>query len=165
VRLVRHICAVYGIDLGAVRLLGKDPLPVTNDGRMRGEEGGDFGEDEEMDIAKPSPFGWAELQVGVVREAVAIAEALPGELSFSPAQEAILTISADYAAVAQFALSTLRTLYIHLTAQEQQHLYNTTLRALQVTRRRGEEPRVEFWSARPVVSVEVTPYASSSLIR
>ncbi len=45
------------------------------------KEGG-FDEDAEMDIARPLPFGWAELQVGVVREAVAIAEALPGDLSF-----------------------------------------------------------------------------------
>jgi trafficking protein particle complex subunit 9 len=87
VRLVRHICAVYGIDLGAVKLLGKDPLPATNgvDGEEKRE--GDFDGDgdadaDEMDITKPSRFGWAELQVGVVREAVAIAEALPGEIIF-----------------------------------------------------------------------------------
>ena len=82
-RLVRHICAVYGIDLGAVRLLGKYPPPMTNGmDREEAKEGG-FDEDAEMDIARPLPFGWAELQVGVVREAVAIAEALPGKLSFS----------------------------------------------------------------------------------
>ena len=130
---------------------------MTNGMDEEEKKGGGFDEDAEMDIAKPSPFGWAELQVGVVREAVAIAEALPGMLIFL-AQELIVTISADYVAVAQFALSTLRTLYIHLTAQEQQHLYTTTLRALQVTRRRGEDTRVEFWSVRPVVSVEVAPY-------
>jgi hypothetical protein len=160
VRVVRHICAVYGIDLGAVRFLGKDPPLKTSGIDGEEEKEGGFDEDSEVDIVEPSPFGWAELQVGVVREAVAIAEALPGKLNF-PVQEAVLTSSADYVAVAQFALSTLRTLYIHLTAQEQQHLYDTTLRALQVTRRRGEEPRVGFWSARPVVSVEVAPYVPS----
>jgi len=84
VRLVRHICAVYGIDLGAVRLLRKVQPLLTNG--MDGEEEkmeGDFDEDAEMDIARPSPFGWAELQVVVVQEAVAIAEALPGKLSHS----------------------------------------------------------------------------------
>ena len=79
VRLVRYICAGYGIDLAAVRLLGKDQPSVTDEGEERRER--DLDEDVEMDIAKPSPFGWAELQVGVVREAVAIAEALPGKLS------------------------------------------------------------------------------------
>ena len=160
VRIVRHVCAVYGVDLGAVRLLEKDPSPMANGMDEEEEKEGGFDEDAEMDIAKPLPFGWAELQVGVVREAVAIAEALPGGLGFL-AQEAIVKLSADFVAVAQFALSTLRTLYIHLTTQEQQHLYNTTLRALQVTRRRGEEPRIEFWSVRPVVSVEVAPYVRS----
>lgn len=81
-RIVRHICAVYGVDLGAVRLLVKDPSSMTNG--MDGEEKkeGGFDEDAEMDIARPSPFGWAELQVGAVREAVAIAEALPGTPNF-----------------------------------------------------------------------------------
>jgi len=79
VRVMRHICAVYGIDIGAVKLLGKDPPLVTNgvDGEEKRE--GDIDEDAETDVAKPSPFGWAELQVGVVREVVAISEALPGE--------------------------------------------------------------------------------------
>jgi hypothetical protein len=166
--LVRYVCAVYGIDLGVVRLLGKDPPPVTNGVDIEAKRKGDFGEDaeaDEMGIAKPSPFGWAELQVGVVREAVAIAEALPGEPSTSQHNELCSQVSADYAAVVQFALSTLRTLYFHLTAQEQQLLYNTTLRALQVARRRGEELNIEFWSGRPVVSVEVTPYASAPLIQ
>jgi len=81
VRVVRHVCAVYGVDLGAVRLLGKDPPPMTSG--IDGEEEGGFDGASEMDIVKPSPFGWAELQVGVVREAVAIAEALPGRLRFS----------------------------------------------------------------------------------
>jgi hypothetical protein len=48
---------------------------------------GDFDVDadadaDEMDIARPPRFGWAELQVGVVREAVATVEALPGRLVF-----------------------------------------------------------------------------------
>lgn len=94
IHVVRYICAVYGIELGAVKLLGKDQPPVTNG--VGGEETKreeDLEEDAEVDIAKPSPFGWAELQVGVVREAVAIAEALPGKLNFIfPGQEAILTI-------------------------------------------------------------------------
>lgn len=81
VRLVRYICAVYGVDLAAVKLLEKDQPSVTDELDAEERRESDLDEDVEMDIARPSPFGWAELQVGVVREAVAIAEALPGELS------------------------------------------------------------------------------------
>lgn len=64
-RLVRHVCEMYGVDLDVVGVTkpGEDPIAV---------EGSD-------DSAEPSDhYGWPELQIGVVREAVAIAEALPG---------------------------------------------------------------------------------------
>ena len=41
-------------------------------------------EEEEDDfIAHAEPYGWPELQIGIVREAIAVAEALPGMWLFS----------------------------------------------------------------------------------
>ncbi|KAJ3779437.1 hypothetical protein GGU10DRAFT_230519, partial [Lentinula aff. detonsa] len=79
------------------------------------------------------PFGWPELQIGVVRESVAVAEALP-----------------DFLAVAQYALSSLKTLQEFLEAGDQYHLYSTAARAMQIARRRGIMKAVEYWSGRPV---------------
>lgn len=68
IRLVKYICRVYGVDLESVRLVGPD---------ARGEV--EVGVDEEHVEGLKSRYGWDELQLGVVREAVAIAEALPGK--------------------------------------------------------------------------------------
>ncbi|KAG8935684.1 hypothetical protein FRC02_006960 [Tulasnella sp. 418] len=134
-KLVRYVCDVYGINLEMVE--------VAETGKGEDETGEaamlDADEDE-SDVNQP--FGWPELQVGVVREAVAIAEALP-----------------DYPAVAQFTLSTLRALRPHLTAQEQLQLYTTSAKALATSRRRGDDRRVAYWSGRPILSIEITPLA------
>lgn len=69
-RLVRHVCDTYGVDLGKVG--------ISQPGATTSEETGLKGTEDESDDAVVDPFGWPELQLGVVREAVAIAEALPG---------------------------------------------------------------------------------------
>lgn len=76
-RLLRHVCRTLGIDLSAVKLVdvssqeanGQDteniePTPVFDDG---------------LSLEHPESYGWSELQVGIIREAVAVAEALPGK--------------------------------------------------------------------------------------
>lgn len=73
-KLLTYVCQVLGINLDAVRLV------ETN------EEGFSASSSAELALASsedPSdgnlePYGWPEIQVGVVREAVAVAEALPG---------------------------------------------------------------------------------------
>jgi len=71
-RLLTHICRVLCINLEAVgmsdstetRVVGKNPsLNVY---------------DEDIVEEVKESFGWPELQVGVIREAVAVAESLPG---------------------------------------------------------------------------------------
>lgn len=66
-RILRYVCKVFGLDLELVKLSNvqesdRDELPACND---------------DIDLAH-EPFGWLELQVGVIREAIAVAEALPG---------------------------------------------------------------------------------------
>lgn len=67
IRLVKYVCEVYGIDLEAVKLVASD---------AQGEL--EVGVDEEQMEGRKLPYGWDELQLGIVREAVAIVEALPG---------------------------------------------------------------------------------------
>jgi hypothetical protein len=67
-RVVKHICRVHGVDLEAVKLV--DPTAEAT------EDAADA--DDATDGASPETFGWPELQIGIVREALAVAEALPG---------------------------------------------------------------------------------------
>lgn len=63
VTLMRYVCDIYGVRMGSVAVSEDPSKPTTA---------------EPSDEPKSEPFGWPELQAGVVREAVAIAEALPG---------------------------------------------------------------------------------------
>ena len=67
------------------------------------------------------------------------------------------TAFTDYPSVAQFSLSTLKTLYRVMSQGDQHHLYNTAARALATAKRRGDNRAVDYWSGQPVVSMEVLP--------
>lgn len=73
--IIKHVCRVHGVDLEAVKLL-ESPVP------SRDSQSSDKTECAENtdDIAQAlgEPFGWPELQMDIIREAVAVAEALPG---------------------------------------------------------------------------------------
>ncbi|KAF8921247.1 TRAPP II complex [Mucidula mucida] len=125
--LLNYVCRTLGIDLEAVKILDVGQTTPRSD---------DLGLDDDV----REPFGWPELQVGVVREAIAVAEALP-----------------DFLCVAQFALSSLKTLQDVLAPGDQYHLYTTATRALLTARRRGEQKTIEFWSSNPLVSIVVIP--------
>jgi hypothetical protein len=71
-KLLTHVCRVLGIDLEAVTLEKVDHSNLVD----RPPSLNDY--DEDTIEALREPCGWPELQVGVVREAVAVAEALPG---------------------------------------------------------------------------------------
>lgn len=80
-RIVKHICKVHGIDLEAVKLLSPDAVAARHSrgDRLDGEESVDEltgWEDASLEPLQ-DPFGWPELQIGIVREAIAVAEALP----------------------------------------------------------------------------------------
>lgn len=86
-RVVQRVCEVHGVDLDVVKLLY---------GPAKEEGGGAITNDSEDDglmlgsTSRSEPAGWAELQVGVVREAVAIAESLPGKTQSEPSRGHLL---------------------------------------------------------------------------
>ncbi|TFK29959.1 hypothetical protein FA15DRAFT_677283 [Coprinopsis marcescibilis] len=71
--VLKHACKTMGLDLDAVQLL--DPVdnerPSIPDSLLFKQY------DEEESAIFQEPCGWSELQVGIIREAVAVAEALP----------------------------------------------------------------------------------------
>lgn len=71
-KLLKHICKVLGINLEIVGLVN-DAHREIHDQHLTLA---DYDEDTIEELREPC--GWPELQVGVVREAVAVAEALPG---------------------------------------------------------------------------------------
>ncbi|KIO28174.1 hypothetical protein M407DRAFT_72139 [Tulasnella calospora MUT 4182] len=135
-RVVKYVCDIYGVDLSKIGITRPESDPPEDESKGDNSTIAASEEDEGTTEA----FGWPELQLGVVREAVAIAEALP-----------------DYPALAQFSLSTLRVMNPHLTHSEQLHLYTTSGRALATARRRGDHVVVAYWASKPVLSLEITP--------
>ncbi|KAG8710483.1 hypothetical protein FRC09_000112, partial [Ceratobasidium sp. 395] len=131
-RVVKYICEIYGIDVSRVQI-GGDDVSKENASKAQG------GEDDDFELDNPR-FGWREVQIGVVREAVQIAEALP-----------------DHRAVAQLALMNLRQLNSWMSPGDQHHLYTLASRSLATAHRRGDAHKIDFWSWKPVVSVEVVP--------
>ncbi|KZT26443.1 hypothetical protein NEOLEDRAFT_1062821 [Neolentinus lepideus HHB14362 ss-1] len=138
-RLVKHICRVHGVNLNAVKLVD---ISTDVEGNVRDSVQSSSVLEEEIVEGQPETHGWPELQVGIIREAMAVAEALPGT---------------DYPAVAQFALSALKTLHPVLASSEQHHLYSTASQALATSKRRGDRRQVEYWSGQPIVSIELSP--------
>ena len=86
--IVKHVSRVHGIDLEAVKLLDSN-APSRNscasnaDEELEGEDG--------LACALQEPYGWPELQLDIVREAIAVAEALPGMFSNHMTLECQLT--------------------------------------------------------------------------
>ncbi|TFK42560.1 transport protein particle complex subunit [Crucibulum laeve] len=134
--LLKYVCKVLGINLDAVQLAPSD----TDSTVAEDMSASILKYDNEAVEEHHEPYGWPELQVGVVREAIAVAEALP-----------------DFPAVAQFALSSLRTLQSVLLPADQYHLYSTSMRAFTTARRRGDTRAIEYWSGRPVISIALSP--------
>ena len=72
-RLQKYVCKILGVDLEAVK-------------RAEDIRTASVTEDHDNDVLANlvQSYGWPELQVGVVREAVAVAEALPGKFFIFP---------------------------------------------------------------------------------
>ncbi|THU80824.1 hypothetical protein K435DRAFT_972612 [Dendrothele bispora CBS 962.96] len=132
-KLLQHVCQVLGVKLNTVNI-----VDLESDSTSAATSTVD--EEEYLDS-----FGWPELQQGIIREAVAVAEALP-----------------DFLAVAQYALSSLKALQDVLSPGDQFHLVATAARALMTARRRGTTQAVEYWSGKPVLSISI---ASLPLMR
>lgn len=79
VKLVKYICKIHGVDLEAVNVVEIGPEAIRpRDSRTRSEKRESEVPQIPEDEPPKEPIGWPELQIGIVREAIAVAEALPG---------------------------------------------------------------------------------------
>lgn len=155
-RILKHVCRVHGIDLEAVKLL-QSSAPARES--VSSQDADDMDDTEDLQSLH-EPFGWPELQLDIIREAIAIAEALPGT---SPRSRALCLVIhsdeyLDYNAVAQFALSALKLLHPVMTALDQRSMYDNAKKALSTAKRRGDNTSVDYWSGQPITSIVVLPY-------
>ncbi|KZV90255.1 hypothetical protein EXIGLDRAFT_649508, partial [Exidia glandulosa HHB12029] len=121
--IVRQICDIYGVPL--------DSISIVDDPNTTEPTSG-------VDAPRQVHFGWPELQVGSVKEVMAIVQALP-----------------DYLALAQMAHSALKTLQPVMEIRDHRHLYDTAMHALTTAKRRGDERRLSYWADNPVVAIQV----------
>ncbi|KAF9227891.1 hypothetical protein BS17DRAFT_693370 [Gyrodon lividus] len=138
-KLLIYASKVLGINLESVSLAA---LPTAGGKEHSDPAIEDTLSSENLDLVELShnSFGWPELQVAVIPEAIAVAETLPDQL-----------------AVARIALSALKTMHRTLSTNDQYHLYQTASRALAVTRRRGDTSTIEYWAGCPVHNIAVLP--------
>ncbi|TFY82625.1 hypothetical protein EWM64_g1393 [Hericium alpestre] len=145
--LVKYVCKAHGINLEAVALAESSSFKENNANGQAELKLQDVEKYDALSENADDPYGWPELQIGIIREALAVAEALPNSL-----------------AAAQFGLSALRTLQPVLSEEDQFHFYSTAARALSTAHRRGDKRLVEYWSGQPVVSIELLPVPSVRLL-
>jgi hypothetical protein len=77
IKVLTHACRVLGVDVEAIRSASSNAVGQgDNDPSLRRTGTNEL---EALGIfGSQDPFGWPELQVGIVREAIAVAESLPG---------------------------------------------------------------------------------------
>ena len=75
-RVVKYICEVHGIDLGSVAFVAHNNSSGIVESR---KSLGEFQLAKRAAARRSSVnYSWPELQVGLIRESLAVAEALPG---------------------------------------------------------------------------------------
>lgn len=139
--IARQVCDIYGVPLDTVSIVDDVTTVQASTG---------------PDVARPDHFGWPELQVGSVKEALAIAQALPGQSSHrtcSPTTSDPRYL-ADFLAVAQMAYSALKALQPAMDVREHHHLFESASRALATAKRRGDERKLGYWADNPVVAIQ-----------
>ncbi|EJD06035.1 Trs120-domain-containing protein [Fomitiporia mediterranea MF3/22] len=135
-RLVKYVCEVHGVDLGHVRFATSGG---SNERQQRPSS--EIRPVKHQASSQPSRrYTWSELQVGLIRESLAVAEALP-----------------DYAAVVLFALSALQDLYSLLDPEDQFHFHTAASRALATLRRRGDDRKLGYWLDELILNVRYVP--------
>lgn len=128
--LIERVCAVFGVDL--LSFTDEPSEPVL----------------QAAQELRPTHFGWPELQVEIMKEAIAVAEALP-----------------DHPSAVRLCVSTLHSLYPYLSPASQGHLSKLYPKALSVMRRRAIDfGTVPWWLPNNVVlSVEISSLASNKV--
>ncbi|KAM0753107.1 Trs120-domain-containing protein [Meredithblackwellia eburnea MCA 4105] len=133
IRVAEKVCDAFGIVV-----IPKGPTSLTRGDKRRSVL---QGRPVEIQESGEDRFGWPSLQVGVLRDAIGIAEALP-----------------DYQAAIRFTVTALRTLADTMLPAEQLRLSQNIPRIFAAATRRGAAFELDYWGpTQLVMSLEVAP--------
>jgi hypothetical protein len=105
-------------------------------------------------------YGWPELQVELVREAVTAAENLPGKFNYQVNNyQPKFRLFLDYTSIMQFAAAALRSMSSNLAPHSQLYLYQAYARSWSISQRRGiVVPSRQWWIPDGLlIEAEITP--------
>ncbi|GAA5936717.1 TRAPPII-specific subunit TRS120 [Sporobolomyces koalae] len=130
VKLSERVCEVFGLAVAP-----RAPMAGKKNKRMSVMQGRAL----EITESGPGTFGWPGLQVGVLKDAIAIAESLP-----------------DHQAAVRFTVTALRTLSDTMPPAEQYELSQSIPRIFGAATRRGIPFELEYWGpTQLVMSLEI----------
>ncbi|GAA5896374.1 hypothetical protein JCM6882_000998 [Rhodosporidiobolus microsporus] len=139
VRIAEKVCEAFGI-----RVAPRVPREQTKEEKRKSLIQGRSLEIMENEVGT---FGWPGLQVGVLKDAISIAEALP-----------------DYQAAIRFTVTALRSLSDTMPPVEQYELSQNIPRVFAAATRRGAAFELEYWGpTQLVMSLEVAKLSPNRL--
>ncbi|BGP40785.1 hypothetical protein JCM10449v2_004750 [Rhodotorula kratochvilovae] len=137
VRVVEKVCEVFGIQV-APRLSREDAQAERKKSIVQGRT-------LEILESEAGAFGWPGLQIGVLKDAIGIAEALP-----------------EYQAAIRFTVTALRSLSDTMPPFEQYELAQNIPRVFAAATRRGAPFELEYWGpSQLVMSLEVAKLSTN----
>ncbi|KPV77636.1 uncharacterized protein RHOBADRAFT_33796 [Rhodotorula graminis WP1] len=137
VRIVEKVCEAFGIEV-APRLSSEDVQAERKKSIVQGRT-------LEILESEVGAFGWPGLQLGVLKDAIGIAEALP-----------------EYQAAIRFTVTGLRSLSDTMPPHEQYELAQNIPRVFAAATRRGASFELEYWGpSQLVMSLEVVKLSSN----
>lgn len=153
IRVAEKVCEAFGIVVV--------PKASTKQAKEERRRSLLQGRPIEIQESERNQFGWSGLQVGVLRDAISIAEALPGQ-SFASSSlrsaKLMLDIQIDYQAAIRFTVTALRTLSDTMPPAEQYELSQNIPRIFAAATRRGAAFELEYWGpTQLVMSLEMAP--------
>lgn len=153
ITILETVCSAFGIDI----LPRVSSLTARKEERRKSVLQGPAAEEVDDTALR---FGWPSLQMGVLRDAIAVAEALPGQPLSALLSRLLLTTppSIDYQSAIRLTVSALRSLSSTMPPSEQLELSQNIPRIFAAATRRGAAFELEYWGPKELVmSMEIAP--------
>ncbi|KAI9475700.1 MAG: TRAPP II complex [Benjaminiella poitrasii] len=141
--VLKKICEVYGIGESNVQDGGALQIMQNKfDDQQEKTITGQFGKSTQVG------FGWAELQIDILRECIVISEAIQ-----------------DHASMLYYTTVLLKNLYQHISKDEQIRLASSIQRIVNISKRTGKiDKNINYWGFNIVKSIEPIPPISRKAI-
>ena len=157
--LLDQCCEAYGVEIVKRFRAAEAGRRVSVIG---GTQQRSTGADAAGDGAEDDRFGWPDLQVAVVRDAVKASEMLPGELSLHRSASSFVNLleRTDYSGALRFTISALRETAAFMPPLDQFHLSQSIPAIFSHAARRGAAFALDYWGPTSLLmSIEAVPCA------